>query len=376
MTKRGNGEGTIGRRADGRWEARYVWYEAGRRRRRVIYGQTREGVARRLRDALKQREDGVVPADGRLTLADFLKVWLDGARPALSARSWERYEEHVRLYIAPSLGRLKLTEVTPAHVQRLYGELLKRGLSPSTVRRTHAAFHRALGQAFRWRLVPSNVVGLVDPPRAVRREMRALTADEARRLLAAAANDRLEALFTVAVTAGLRLGELLALTWADVDLDRGWLRVTGSLGRTKGAGVAVTAPKTARSRRRVELTATAVEALRRHRARQLEERLAAGRMWRELDLVFANRVGGYLLVNEVYEAHRRILGAAEIPRMRFHDLRHTAATLMLGRGIHPKIASEMLGHSTVAITLDLYSHVTETMQREAVKAMDALLTGD
>jgi len=218
MGKRGNGEGSIGQRSDGRWQARYVFYEGGIRRRKTIYGRTREQVAKALRAALEDRDVGVVPVDGRLTVGGFLRLWLEGARPTLRARSWERYEEHVRLYIGPAVGRLRLKQLTPAHLQRMYADLLKRGLSPSTVRRAHAALHRALRQAVRWRLLPTNVAGLVDPPQAVRRQMAALTPDQARQLLSAAQGSRLEALHVLAVTAGLRLGEVLALRWADVNL--------------------------------------------------------------------------------------------------------------------------------------------------------------
>lgn len=204
----------------------------------------------------------------------------------------------------------------------------------------------------------------------------ALSPDQARQLLAAAREDRLEALYVVAVSAGLRLGELLALKWSAVELDGGWLRVTGSLSRARGAGLSITNPKTARSRRRVELTSAAVEALRRHRAFQAAERLAAGELWTDRDLVFCNRSGGFLHAADLYDSFLKLLDRAGLPRIRFHDLRHTAATLMLSRGVHPKVASEMLGHSTIAIAVDLYSHVTETMQREATRSMDALLRGE
>lgn len=255
----------------------------------------------------------------------------------------------------------------------LYASLMGRGLSPSTVRRVHAALHRALGQAVRWRLATVNVADLADPPQLVRKDMAALTPVEVRSLLDASGRERLDALFTVAVTAGLRRGELLALRWSDTDLDHGSIRVMGSLARARGKGLAITNPKTSRSRRRVELTATAVEALRRHKEAQAAERLAAGPLWRDRDLVFANRQGGFLSVKEIYASYHRVLDRAGVPRLRFHDLRHTAATLMLSRGMHPKVASEMLGHSSIAITLDLYSHVTETMQREAARAIDSLL---
>lgn len=173
----------------------------------------------------------------------------------------------------------------------------------------------------------------------------------------------------------MRQGELLALHWRDVDLEDATLHIRGTLQRTRGA-VMIAEPKTARSRRRVDLTTLAVDGLRRHRAAQAEERLRLGGAWLDRDLVFANEAGDYLSDSYLRrQSFWPLLERAELPHIRFHDLRHTAATLLLGRGVHPKIVSETLGHSTIAITLDLYSHVTPTMQREAAAAMDAVLRG-
>jgi integrase len=242
------------------------------------------------------------------------------------------------------------------------------------VRYVHAVVHRALEQAVRWRLLPLNPASLVDPPRIDRREMASLSPEEARRFLDAARGERLEAAYALAVTAGLRLGEALAVRWESLDLDERMLSVVGTLQRLNRELV-VAEPKTARSRRRVELTEAATEALRRRRSAQIEERLAAGPFWQESGLVFTDAFGAPLPPYVLRHAFTRLLGRAQMRPVRFHDLRHTAATLMLGRGIHPKIVSEMLGHSTVGITLDLYSHVTPSMQREAARALDALLQG-
>jgi integrase len=180
-------------------------------------------------------------------------------------------------------------------------------------------------------------------------------------------------LYVVALTAGLRLGELLALRWRDVDLQAGMLQVRGTLQRA-GSDLVVAEPKTAHSRRQVALATTAVEALRRHRVTQAEERLRLGAAWQDLDLVFSSEAGGYIDESRLRRnSFWPLLERAGLPRIRFHDLRHTAATLMLRRGVHPKIVAEMLGHAQVSVTLDLYSHVTPTMQREAAEAMDALL---
>jgi integrase len=222
--------------------------------------------------------------------------------------------------------------------------------------------HKALDQAFRWRLVLSNAADLVDPPRVSRHEMKALDPEQARKVLHAAEGDSLEALYRVAITAGLRQGELLALRWPDVDLEHGALWVVATLEQRRGHEPVVAQPKTARSRRQVELGEATVEVLRRHRLARPG-----------IGFVFARADGSPLSMSIVGKAWVRLNVRSGVPRVRFHDLRHTAATLMLSRGVHPKIVSEMLGHSTIAITLDTYSHVMPTMQREAAAVMDTLL---
>ncbi len=226
----------------------------------------------------------------------------------------------------------------------------------------------------RWGALSRNVVGLVHPPRMAETELRTLNPGQVRALCAAAAGDRFEALFVVAVTTGLRQGELLALRWRDVNLDAATLQVTGTLTRDD-QGLAVTAPKTARSRRQVVLAPPSVAALIRHRSLQAVERERMGAIWVDHDLVFPNVIGGPMQRDHLIRRHFvPLLRRAGLPTLRFHDLRHTAATLLLGGGVHPKIAAEMLGHTTVAITLNRYSHVTETMQREAAQVMGAIIS--
>jgi integrase len=205
--------------------------------------------------------------------------------------------------------------------------------------------------------------------------MATLSPEQARILLEAAAGARLEALYVLAINTGMRQGELLALRWTDVDLNAGALHVRATLQRTR-EGFVFTEPKTTSSRRQVALTRAAVEALRSHHTRQAEERLHVGAAWEDDDLVFANEVGQPLDATAVLRrSFYPLLERSNLPRIRFHDLRHTAATLLLGQGVHPKIVSEMLGHSQIAITLDLYSHVTPTMQRQAVEALEIALGG-
>lgn len=370
--RRGRGEGSIFKRSDGRWAA-FVTGFGGQRR--SVYGRTRAEAARKLSELTQQRDSGLPLPTGRQTVASFLAEWLQGQRSQLRPKSWRRHEEHIRLHIVPFIGGVSLRRLTPQHLNQLYANRLAAGLSAVSVHHIHGTIHRALVHAVRWGLVARNVADLVDPPRVQHREMLVLSPDQVRRLLEAAKDGPLEAVIAVAVSTGLRRGELLALRWRDVDLDAGVLRVVGTLQRDYNRKLVISETKTARSRRQVELSALAASALRQHRAKQTQLRLMLGEEWDDHDLVFPNHFGkpqdgSHLLLGQFVP----LLARAGLPRVRLHDLRHTAATLLLGRGVHPKIVSEMLGHTTVGITLDLYSHVTPTMQRQAVQAMDVLLS--
>ncbi len=374
MSKRGNNEGSVYRRKDGRWAAVIdLGWAGGRRRRRAFYGSTRRVVQEQLTAALRARQLGLPTGSRHTTTGAYLVEWLATTKPVLRRRTWERYEQYVRVHALPELDRIPLARLEPRHLQQLYAARTAAGSAPLTVRHLHAVLHRALTQAVRWGLLARNVAELVDPPRAARHEIAALSPEQARALLDAAVGDRLMGLYVLAISTGMRQGELLGLRWGDVDLERGSLHVRSSL-EYSGRKFALVEPKTARSRRQITLTQTAVAALRHHRAAQLEERLRLGPAWRDHDLVFTNQMGAAIHASHLLaHSFRPLLKRAGLPRIRFHDLRHSAATLLLGQGVHPKIASEMLGHATIAITLDLYSHVTPTMQREAAATMDALL---
>jgi integrase len=370
MSKRANGEGSIYRRKDGRYCAAAL--VAGRRC--AVYGRTRDEVAHKLTALLTAQQDGAAIPEGGATIATFFAGWLQGTQSTLRPRTWERYEQLVRCHLVPALGRTRLTRLQPDQLHRLYQDTLAAGSSPATVRQLHAVVHRGLSQAVRWNRVARNVAGLVDAPRVRRKEMAVLDADQVRFLLEVARGTEWEAMLTVAVTTGMREGEIVGLRWRDVDLDRAGLSVTATAQRSLRLGMLVAEPKTARSRRRIALATAAVDALRRHKTAQAAERLQAAE-WADLDLVFPNGAGRHREIPRLLKDFRRLLAAAGLPRIRFHDLRHTAATLMLSRGVHPKVASEMLGHASVGITLDLYSHVSETMQRGAAATLDDILRG-
>jgi integrase len=369
---RTSGEGNIRLRSDGRWEGRYYAIEDGRSVRRSVFGVTDKEAARKLRTALTARDDGKPAPHGSETVGAFLMTWLEGAKPTIRPGTWRRYEQLTRLYLVPEIGRIRLVALGPQHVAKLHKDLLAGGMTPANVHYVHRTLRRALGEAERWKLVGSNVAAVVKPPRAEHLEMRTLTAEQIRRLLEVAP-DRDRPLYLLAVSTGMRLGELLALRWADVDLNNGSLRVVATLRHLSGEVATFAAPKTARSRRRVELSESVVAALSAHKVATIEERWQAGQLWQDHDLVFPGLLGRPRGSSNVSRTLHLLLERADLPRIRFHDLRHTAATLMLGRGVHPKLVSDMLGHASVGITLDTYSHSLPSMHREAAQVMEELL---
>lgn len=366
---RRHGEGSVYRKGNG-WEA--AAYIGGRRR--SARGRTMREARDKLR-ALQQRRSSAVPiVDERLTVAAYLEYWLSVIASTVRPNTHVRYCEYVRVHAVPVIGHLRLIELKPMHLQQLYAHRLEAGSAPSTVHHLHAVLHRALAMAERWEQTDRNVARLVTPPRVARTKIEPLTLDEVRRLLDAARGTRFEAAFVIAVVTGVRLGELLALRWDDLDLGaEPTLRVRGSLQRVNGK-LQILEPKTAQSVRDVAIGRRGADALRAHRVRQVEERLAIGTSWTDRGLAFPNRWGDYM--NPEWFRRREfgdVLQRAGLRTIRFHDLRHTFATLQLANNQPLKIVSEMMGHTRIAITQDLYTHVSATMQRAAADALDAVI---
>jgi integrase len=359
----GNGEGSIRLRPDGRWEARYTTEVGGAVKRPSVFGTTRQEAADRLRAALNARADGHAPASAKETAGGFLESWLKSAESTIRPRTRDSYEQITHNHLMPRFGRIPLIRLQPQQVSAFYRDLLASGKSAKTVSNIHGVLHKALDQAYRWRLVPTNVADLVDPPRIPHHEMQALTPEEAKQVLAAAEGDPLEALFRLAIAGGLRQGELLALRWPQVDLDHSVVRVIAGLEQRRGHAPVVAQPKSARSRRQVDIGAATVEALRSHKAQAIEAALAEGHTYDRNGFVFSQPDGRPLTMSIVYKAWLKLNTKAEVKRVRFHDLRHTCATLLLTQGVNPKVVSEQLGHASIVITLDRYSHVIPTMQQ-------------
>lgn len=355
--KNGNGEGSRPRkRADGRWEARYWVDTPTGRKRRSVYGSSRKECTDNLAEAMSAKEEAPMVVPTNLTLGEFLNQHLEATKETLKKRTWEGHEETVRVHLVPMLGHLKLKDLSRERVQSLYTTKCAEGLSPGTVRRIHAVLSAALSRAVRWRLVPYNVCKEADPPRAEYSEIRPFNQDEARAFLVAAEGERHHALYCLALTTGMRRGELLGLPWRNIDLDQRVLHVRRALITGRGSPT-FTSPKTAKSRRSIALTTKAVDALEHHRERQRE----AGFSVEDDALVFTSTKGTPINTSRLRLAFKAFLVRAGLPDIRFHDLRHTCATLLFSKGVHPKVVQELLGHATVNITLDTYSHVLPGM---------------
>jgi integrase len=374
MGRRGNGEGTISRRKDGRWEARYYVPTMNGTKRKTIYGKTQAEVRDKLTKALSDRIDGIVYDDENMTVGEYLNMWLKGSvYGSVRQSTYDRDTNLVNNHIKPLLGSLKLKKLNSAHIQSFYRDRLDTGLSASTVHKMHDILRHGLAQAVDWHLSPRNVADVVKPPRPVAKEMVALSTDDTRRLLDAAAEDRLEALYKLAVHTGMRQGELLALRWQDVDLENAVVSVRRTLTRS-GGKTTFGEPKTKKSRRSIRLTPQAAEALRAHLERQLRDMEILGDRYRDQGLVFTTDTGAPINPSNLRQrSFAPLLKRAGLPHMRFHDLRHTCATLLLSCGVHPKFVQELLGHATIAITLDTYSHVMPSMADATAKAMEDAL---
>jgi integrase len=368
--RRANGEGTITRRRNGTWQAAVTLTDG---RRKFYYGKTKEEVRQKLSEGVRSRDAGTFADARSMTVGDFLDHWISEVVKA-SVRRWTYmgYEVHVRRHLKPTLGGIRLERLTPMHVQAMMNKKLLDGLSPKSVRYIRGTLRTALNQAHRWGLVSQNAAALVDVPRVQRFAIRPFTPDEARLFLAAVHGDRLEALYSVALTMGLRQAEALGLTWQDVDLELGTLRVSRQLQRIDGRFELVE-PKTERSSRFLALPASVAKALREHGRRQEAERKAAGERWQGRDLVFTMPDGRPIHGRTLLRQFHEHLTRAGLSSRRFHDLRHSCATLLLVQGVSPRVVMDTLGHSDISMTMNTYSHVIPELRREAATRIDELL---
>ena len=373
MARRAHGEGGITLRKDGRYQGTY-YVETGKgRERRYVYGNTYKEAADKVFE-MRQRYGGGLLYDAELlTVDEYMDRWLESIRGSIKEKTWVSYEGTARLHICAELGALKLAKLTPLHVQNLYAVKLADGLSASSVNNVHRVLRRALNCAVKWGLLVRNVCAMVDPPRPQRHEMRTLTVEEVQRLLQAVRGDRLEAMYVLEVCTGMRFGELLGLLWEDLDLKRGALHLRRQLIRTKGGGYYLGDLKDSDARR-IALPPEAVVALDEHRKRQLEERLRRATQWKDNGLAFCTEIGTPLDQRNVYRRQfKPLLQQTGLPDIRFHDLRHTYATLMIGEGVSVRTIQRVLGHYTASYTLDRYCHVLREHEDHAASVTQSLI---
>jgi integrase len=377
MTRRGHGEGSIYREPNGLWAASIELGRGsdGKRRRKKIRAKTKRDLQNRMTVALVDRAKGLPPTDKRRTVSTFVVWWEQNVLPGtVKEGTADGYRWMLSKHILPRIGSLPLVSLGPEHVIAMLREMERDGLSPRTRRQARAILRRVLRDAERLSFVHRNSAALVDAPRIERSTTHdALTAEQARALISAADSDRLVALVRLVLTYGMRKGEALALTWEAIDFKDRTITIRGTMKRHRGGGFYVETPKSAASGRTLDLTPQIALALRKHRKVQAAERLAAGSAWQSGNWVFASTIGTPLDDRNVSRWWHDLCETAGVEHHRFHSTRHTAATLMLEEGESLDVISRILGHSSVAITGDVYARPTPRALRSASMRMDRVL---
>lgn len=377
--------------------------ETGKRKyiNKTIHGTKKEAQAY-LNKALHEKDLGTFIEPSKQTLDSYLDQWEEtAAKPRLRERTYNDYKLLLLRYVRPELGKKQLFLITPLEIQTLYSSMQQKGLSARTIRYTHAVLHSAFKQAQRWRIIALNPTEMVELPKNQRREMTALSSSEANKFLKAAEGNDYYALFLLAITTGMRPGEYLGLKWSDINLDAGSISIQRSLVTQEHTTEIFSEPKTARSRRTISISSMVIKVLKEHREKLIqarwkylsdekkkqEKKIEAGEItepeeirdrWTEFDLVFPDSEGGPMdLANFVKRHFKEVVKRAELTgkKLRLYDLRHSCATILLEAGENPKIVSERLGHASIVLTLDTYSHVLPDMQQKAAEKVESLIFG-
>jgi len=381
---RGHQEGNIHQREDGRWEARIQITDpiTGKRKRPSVYGKTRPEVVKKLTKLMSDHQMGINIAPEKMTLGVWIEKWLkDYAKPTTRTGTWEGYETNFRNHIKPLLGDKILTKLTTNDLQRHYNSKLlngrydgKGGLSTSTVRLIHAVIFSALKQAKAEELVPRNVAEFVRLPEAKKKkEVTPLSPEQITQFLISVRDHRDYAAFVLEFSSGLRRGELLALRWQDIDLETGECKITRSLVRGVSGELQINDPKTKASKRNIIVPQSAIDVLKEHKVAQNKEKMANRKHYAKHDLIFCDELGEPLEPANFVKRYKKLLKNAGLPNTSFHALRHSVATALLVDGIHIKSVSSLMGHSTIAITADIYSHVLEETKKVTANSLSKLI---
>lgn len=341
--------------------------DAGKRQQKKKGGfNTKKEAEAALAKLIADIERGLYTETSKTSFGSYLENWLQDKRANIRKSTFRSYEWLVKKHIIPHIGRVELAKLTPAHLQRLYTKLQQKEnpLSNRSILHAHLIIQEALDRALKWGIISRNVAKAVDPPRPKKVDFKVWSEDDVRRFLETAKEDRYYIAFLLAITTGMRKGEILGLRWQDVDMEKGIISVRQTLSYT-GKGSEFQAPKTDHGKRAIALPSQTIEELRRHRVKQAEEKILAGPLYKDHGIVVATQVGTPVTARNLDRSWYKLREEAGVPEIRFHDLRHTHASLMLLQGIHPKIVSERLGHANIGITLDTYSHVMPGLQEAA-----------
>ncbi len=345
-----------------------------RRQQWVSFKGTRKEAEKKLSELLHQLDTGIYVKPGKDSLADFMSRWLkEYCLPNLAPRTSEGYEFIIRRYLVPCLGQIALTELRPEHLQHFYAEKLSKGLSPRSVRYCHVTLHKALKTAATLGLIARNPADAVEPPRLQRHEIHTMNEDDIHRFLDAARSTPHYTLFFLALFTGMRRSELLALRWSDIDMIMCQLSVTRTIHHLRDGTTIFRPPKTEKGRRLVSLSPATMIVLREHREAQDRLNQSLGITPSEEDLLFSQYDGKPLLPDSITHAWMKLARRTGLNGVRLHDARHSHASLMLKQGVHPKIVQERLGHASIQITLDTYSHVAPGLQEAAAKRFDDIV---
>jgi len=372
--------GQINKRSENTWLVRiFLGRDTNGKRRyfnKTIHG-TKKDAQKFLTAKMREKDLGVFIEPASINLNEYLDKWLlESAKPRLREATFENYRYLSSLYIREKLGSRKLSDIKPFDVQKLYNQLTEKGLSARTVRYVHAILTSAFSQAVKWQMLVVNLCNVVTLPRLKKTEMKAFSPEEARRFLEAAKDDKQGLVFAFALASGMRPEEYLALQWKDICFEKNTATVQRTLIWRKGGGWYFSEPKTAKSRRTLPMPKNFFVELKRHKRLQAEQMLKLGQSYERNNFVFATDEGKPIYLRNLRKRNfAKILEKADLTGFRLYDLRHSTATLLLSEGINPKIVSERLGHASIVLTLDTYSHVLPDMQKEATSKLGQMLFG-
>jgi integrase len=368
--RRKNGEGSIVQLPSGTYRA-----QLSLQGRRITFtAKTHRECQDWIRKTLNQIDDGLTYASTKLQLGDYLSDWLAMKKPIFRPSTWSYYQQLIRTYITPKIGSITLKNLKAIDIQLFYSQLVKQHVGVPTIQKIHKLLHSALATAEETGILIRNPASHAHPPREPFREMQILSADQVSQFLISIKGHKLEALFNLALTSGMRLRELLAVKWDDLDWVQQSLQVSRQLSKTPNTGDMFQPLKTKSSRRSLALGDETIRILRDHYEQQWSLRLHAGDQWVDHGLIFTNSEGGPICASYLRQVFKKQLVSAGIPPVRFHDIRHTNASLLINHGIPPTTVARRLGHSKTSTTLDVHSHLMEGQQRQAAMFLDDLTT--